>query len=232
MYTFPPAASSAGVPITWTVPPVSPRSELTAIPAAHDAVPMMLCPQPCPTPGNASYSAIIATRGSPDPLDARNAVGIMQTPRSTANPLPSRKSASSADDFTSSKAISGFAWIRSETSTSSLRLRSISAAARFFRLSASVIKLSLSRSRLPYARTYRYRPTTPNFKLICAPSVRICGPTSNRLPHFPFLLPHLYSPAHGPQAPHPPHPRLPPPAHSFPGYHAAPQRPHCPPLRR
>ena len=109
MYTFPPAASSAGVPITISVPPVSSSSGLSAIPAAHDAVPMMLCPQPCPTPGSASYSARIATRGAPEPAVARKAVAISQMPRSTANPLASRKSQSVAADLCSSNAISGLA---------------------------------------------------------------------------------------------------------------------------
>src|SRR5207244_2292325 len=137
MYTLPPAASSAGVPITMTVPALSSSRDFRAIPAAHEAVPIMLCPQPCPTPGRASYSASRAMRGPPDPAVARNAVDISQIPLSTTKPLASKNSLNTAADLCSSKATSGLAWIFSESSMSSLRRRSTSAVTRCFNESRS-----------------------------------------------------------------------------------------------
>ena len=54
--TLPPPFSSAGVPITTIFPFISDFAN--AIAAPIDAGPIRLCPQPCPTSGRASYSAI------------------------------------------------------------------------------------------------------------------------------------------------------------------------------
>ncbi len=64
---LPPPDSSAGVPMSATV---SPRSSATsasasAVPTAEAA--MMLCPQACPMPGSASYSAQMPITSGPDP---------------------------------------------------------------------------------------------------------------------------------------------------------------------
>ncbi len=73
-----PCPSSAGVPTTSTSPARSPIALLAAIPAPTAEAAMRLWPQPCPTPGRASYSARTATLG-PFPLPlwvAQKAVGI------------------------------------------------------------------------------------------------------------------------------------------------------------
>ena len=65
--TFPPPASSAGVPSNTTV-----RSRSSATSARASAVPtadaaMMLCPHAWPIPGSASYSAHTPTTSDPLP---------------------------------------------------------------------------------------------------------------------------------------------------------------------
>src|SRR5699024_11921580 len=75
------APSSAGVPTRVTPPgrgaPPSNRGARARNAPSEDAA-ITLCPQPCPTPGSASYSAVIATCG-PEvrvPSWAVNAVGM------------------------------------------------------------------------------------------------------------------------------------------------------------
>src|SRR5215207_3854188 len=64
---FPPPASSAGVPSSATVSPSSSATSAnaSAVPTADAA--MMLWPQACPMPGNASYSAQMPTTSGPLP---------------------------------------------------------------------------------------------------------------------------------------------------------------------
>ncbi len=59
--TFAPLVSSAGVPNTTTVPPISSIICFNVIPAPVLIVPNKLWPQPWPIPGNASYSDKYAT---------------------------------------------------------------------------------------------------------------------------------------------------------------------------
>ncbi len=117
--TFPPPASSAGVPSSTTV---SPRSSATsasasAVPTADAA--MMLCPQACPMPGSASYSAQTPTTRSPLPNSARNAVsrppgaGVISKPRSATSACVLAQLRCSAN------ASSGSAWIACDSSTRS-----------------------------------------------------------------------------------------------------------------
>lgn len=55
---------------------------------------MTLWPQPCPTPGSASYSAVMTTCGpSSEPARARKAVGIPPTPVSRVTPCRASSSA-------------------------------------------------------------------------------------------------------------------------------------------
>ena len=63
--TLPPPDSSAGVPISTTVSPSSSATSASAsaVPTAEAA--MMLCPQACPIPGSASYSAQIPITSGP-----------------------------------------------------------------------------------------------------------------------------------------------------------------------
>ena len=57
---------------------------------AFDDAAMTLCPQACPRPGRASYSAISPTRRLPVPKTARMAVGKPRYSLSTSNPCPAR----------------------------------------------------------------------------------------------------------------------------------------------
>ena len=75
------------------------------------------------------------------PTVARNAVGISQMPRSTANPFASRKSASVSADWCSSNAISGFAWMSQRKLDQLLAPQVDIAVARFFNDSRSDIWL-------------------------------------------------------------------------------------------
>jgi hypothetical protein len=51
------------------------RKEATARKAAKLDAAMRLCPQACPIPGSASYSALKITRRPPDPTSEEKAVG-------------------------------------------------------------------------------------------------------------------------------------------------------------
>ncbi len=89
--TLPPPPSSAGVPITSRRPPAAATTVAAARAAPRPAAAMMLCPQPCPMPGRASYSHSTAIRGPspPSPSSAgwpTKAVSSPCAPRSTTNP--------------------------------------------------------------------------------------------------------------------------------------------------
>jgi hypothetical protein len=88
---------SAGVPRATILPDRKrPAPKAASVAAAQaDDTPTMLCPQACPRPGSASISQRNATAGFPLPKtnSARNAVSIPAIPRSTRNPLFSRKPA-------------------------------------------------------------------------------------------------------------------------------------------
>ena len=84
MRIFPPPPSSAGVPSTVTVSPSSSATPARPVAAPTAAAAMMLCPQACPSPGSASYSAQIPMCSSPLPMLAVNAVDSSQAPRVTA----------------------------------------------------------------------------------------------------------------------------------------------------
>src|SRR5262249_9467397 len=121
--TWPALPPAGGVPTPWISPATGsvPSATANAAPAPVPAVAMTLWPHACPIPGNASYSAMIATRG-PGPVPgmvARNAVGSPPTPRSTRSPRFSRKSVSQPWAFSSLKQSSGFAWICSDSFSSS-----------------------------------------------------------------------------------------------------------------
>ena len=51
MIAFPPYTSSAGVPMTATLPPVASSTRLTATPAPVELAAIMLWPQAWPKPG-------------------------------------------------------------------------------------------------------------------------------------------------------------------------------------
>ena len=94
----------------------------------------MLWPQPWPRPGSASYSARTPIRGpsAPRPPVSRPRTAVARLPAgcSTAYPWRATASATQAAARTSSKAGSGFAWIRCERSRISSRAASTAAAAR------------------------------------------------------------------------------------------------------
>src|SRR5262249_27007098 len=142
--TLPAPPSSAGVPITWISPANGsvPSATANAAPAPVPAVAMTLWPHACPIPGNASYSAMIATRG-PGPVPgmvARNAVGSPPTPRSTRSPRFSRKSVSQPWAFSSLKQSSGFAWICSDSFSSSSAKPSTAAMTRVLVSSSALMR--------------------------------------------------------------------------------------------
>ncbi|SCK05046.1 hypothetical protein YWIDRAFT_00038 [Streptomyces sp. SceaMP-e96] len=108
-----PPISSPGVPITATVPGWSGRARTAAIAAAAPPEAMRLCPQPCPMPGSASYSASTATYGpGVDPsCVATNAVPRPPAGAATAKPASASHSVSSFWAANSSNFSSGSAWI-------------------------------------------------------------------------------------------------------------------------
>ena len=87
IFTFPPKFSSPGVPTTRTVPPTSSTTLFKASPAAIPIPAIKLCPHPCPTSGNASYSHINAIVGPSlhDLYSATKSVSIT-TPAFTSKP--------------------------------------------------------------------------------------------------------------------------------------------------
>src|SRR5918992_135095 len=89
-------------------------------------------------PGRASYSAQTTTWSGPDPARAWKAVGRSQMPDSTAKPYRVRASPSQALARSSSHLISGWAWMRWLSSTSSLSTRSNAARAAALAPAASV----------------------------------------------------------------------------------------------
>ena len=124
---LPPPASSAGVPSSTTV---NPRSSATsasasAVPTADAA--MMLCPQACPIPGSASYSAQIPTTSGPLPNSARNAVSKPPAPDVIAKPRSATSAWVLAQLRCSANASSGSACSEWDSSSSSpLRPRTAS----------------------------------------------------------------------------------------------------------
>ena len=78
--TFPPPASSAGVPTSRTVSPTSSATSASARAAPTPAAQMTLCPHAWPIPGSASYSAQTATVSGPEPYSATTAVSRSPTP--------------------------------------------------------------------------------------------------------------------------------------------------------
>ncbi len=126
--------SSAGVPRNTTSPAHASRTAASAIAAPTPEAAIVLWPQPCPSPGSASYSARTAIRG---PVRAEAA----------GEPAPDRRleaagraldreavrgdgRATHADAWRSSNAGSGLAWIRWDRSRISSQAASIAAAAR------------------------------------------------------------------------------------------------------
>src|SRR2546426_2846121 len=122
---LPPPRSSAGVPTTLTVRPMSSATRAAAVPAPTAMAAIRLCPQAWPMPGRQSYSAHRARWSGPEPPRATNAVGRPPTPRSTAKPAASRASAHHAAARSSSKASSGWAWMRWLSATRRSRLAAI-----------------------------------------------------------------------------------------------------------
>lgn len=122
MISLPVPFSSAGVPKTRTVSPSSSAWGASARAAPIAAAAIVLWPQPCPMPGSASISAQRPITRSPDPVEATNAVGRSATPFSTENRPPSPRTAMSAADVScSSKASSGLALIRCDSSRTESR---------------------------------------------------------------------------------------------------------------
>src|SRR5437660_62910 len=119
---LPPPRSSAGVPTTLTVRPTSSATRAAATPAPTAMAAIMLCPQAWPMPGRQSYSAHRARWSGPEPARATNAVGRSQTPRSTVKRAASSASAHQVDARSSSKASSGWAWMRWLSATRRSRL--------------------------------------------------------------------------------------------------------------
>jgi hypothetical protein len=121
--TFPPPCSSAGVPSSTTRSPSSSATAASPIAAPTPAAAIMLCPQACPIPGSASYSAHSVTVRSPSPATASTAVGRPDAPTVTAKPAARRTSATRAAARCSWNAISGSscrAWLNpSRTSRNS-----------------------------------------------------------------------------------------------------------------
>src|SRR5207248_4432202 len=101
---------------------------------------MMLCPQPWPMPGKASYSQSTAIVGPSLPARAANAVSRPYTLRSTVKPPPSSMSHSSSAANRSSKSSSGCSWIRCDAAIRASAWRSTSASRRSLAASTSIAR--------------------------------------------------------------------------------------------
>ena len=122
--SFPPPLSSAGVPMS-----SMPTCRSFACAAARRNPPtlviaMRLWPQPCPTSGSASYSAMNATDGPGGPTRARNAVSSPPSGRSARWPCLARSVVIRSTARRSWWASSGSAWMPRESATRSPRKRS------------------------------------------------------------------------------------------------------------
>ena len=159
MICLPLPRSSAGVPRNTISPGSSSAIEARAIAAPTPDAAMVLWPQPCPSPGSASYSARIPIRGPSPPRPprrtARIAVASVPAGSSTSKPCRTSTSATAAAARCSSKAVSGSAWIRCDRSRISARAASTAAAMRAFWSawgSAGVVAVSDGNGQAPTAR--------------------------------------------------------------------------------
>src|SRR5262245_2395699 len=134
IWPLPLPRSSAGQPRKTISPGSSSAIDARAMAAPTPDAAIVLWPQPCPSPGSASYSARIPIRGRSPPRPprrtARTAVARMPAGWVTSKPWARSDSATHADAWTSSYAGSGFAWIRWDRSRISARAASTAAARR------------------------------------------------------------------------------------------------------
>ena len=77
---------------------------------------MMLCPQACPIPGSASYSAQMPITNGPLPNSARNAVSNPPGAAVISKPDSATSACVFAQLLNSAKASSGSAWIACDSS--------------------------------------------------------------------------------------------------------------------
>src|SRR6478609_10968728 len=133
MNCLPLPRSSAGVPRNTISPANESRIAASAIAAPTPDAAIVLCPQPWPRPGSASYSARIPIRGPsiPFPPASRPRTAVARRPAgcSTSRPCARIASATQPAAWTSSNAGSGVAWMRCDRSRISSRAASTAAAA-------------------------------------------------------------------------------------------------------